>query len=248
MAQTYGKRLQPERNAKGSHGTGRIHALRPQEWANAVATDYWANFGDVTAVPADAIGDLDLYGWTTASYVTTIGDSAGFLDSDTLGTTGGADFNAAGDFLLSPAIFGDHAHATLVEKLLGFPPASLNMELFGRLAANANEEESGFGFVQDSTTGPFAKADLHALITSDGTNFSLESSAAVDPSVALDNTTAHLFRIQITSAGAEWFIDDVTQGSIALVAATYPAAWGASTKASTGTNDPVVQWVHIWYE
>lgn len=248
MAQRYGKRLQPERNAKGSHGTGRIHVLRPQEWGNAVATDYWANFGNIAAVAANAIGDLDLYGWTTASYPITMGSGADFLSSSDVGVTGGVDCNTAGDYLLSPAIFGDHAHATLIEKLLGYYPTSLNMELYGRLAANANEEESGFGFVQDGVTGPFAKADLHALITSDGTNFSLESSAAVDPSIGLDNTTAHLFRIQFTANGAEWWIDDVTQGSIALVADQWPAAWGISTKAATGTNDPVVKWVHLWYE
>ncbi len=88
-----------------------------------------------------------------------------------------------------------------------------------------------------------------ALITSDGTDFSLEGSGDLDAG-STDNLNPHLFKITVgpgTTDAIEWFIDGVSQGTMDSQANLWPVAWGAST-ASAGANDPVVSWVHIWYE
>lgn len=235
----------PSTNPRGQ--TNRVHALHPHDWAAAAATDYWANFGSVVGIPADAIGDPDLYGWLTTGYSHAVGSGADFMSSSDVGTTGGINLDAAGDYIVSPFIFGDYAHQQLVAGLLGYSPSKLNMECYARFAANNDEEETGFGFVEAGSAQPFVKAGLMALITSDGTNFSLESGAAADAG-STDNTTPHLFKIQVRSSAVEWWIDGTSQGTLALQTDLWPVAWGASTKAATGANDPVVSWVHIWYD
>jgi hypothetical protein len=224
----------------------RIHATHPHDWAEAAATDYWANFGNIVGIPGNAIGDLDLYGWVTSGFSHTVGSAADFLSSADVGTTGGVNFDAVSDHLRSPFIFGDYAHGQMVAGILGHDPTTLSMECYGRFAANNDEEETGFGFVEAGSAVPFVKAGLMALVTSDGTNFSLESGAAADAG-STDDTAAHLFKIVVGSASIEWFIDGTSQGTLALQTDLWPVAWGASTKAATGANDPVVSWVHIWY-
>ncbi len=228
----------------------RVHATNPQEWGNTAATDYWANFGNLDQIPANAIGDLDLYGWVTTAFSHLAGSGADFMSASPIadaGTTGGLNFATAGDYLTSPFIFGDYAHALMAGQILGKMPTSLNMECYARFAANANEEESGFGFVEAGAASPFVKAGLMALITSDGTNFSLESAAAVDAG-AVDDTNPHQWKIRFRGTTAEWWIDGTSQGTIAIQDDLWPVAWGVSTKAASGTNDPVISWVHIWYE
>ena len=224
----------------------RVHAYHPHDWAEAVATDYWANFGSVVGVPGNAIGDLDLYGWLTTGFSHTVGSAADFLSSSDVGTTGGINLDAVSDNIVSPFIFGDYANALLAGQILGHFPTSLNMECYARFAANNDEEETGFGFVEAGAARPFVKAGLMALITSDGTNFSLEGAGAADAGDT-DDTSAHQFKIRCKGTTAEWFIDGTSQGTIALQDDLWPVAWGASTKAATGATDPVVSWVHIWY-
>ena len=157
----------------------RVHATRPQDWGSAVATDYWANFGDLTLVPSDST-DLDLNGWVeTGTWVHLAGSAASFLDSTDVGVTGGAHIDTAGDAIRSPFIFGDYAHGLLAGQILGHFPTRLNMECYARFNADGgDDEDTGFGFVEAGAATPFVKAGLMALITSDGTNFSLESGAA----------------------------------------------------------------------
>ena len=93
------------------------------------------------------------------------------------------------------------------------------------------------------------KADEMAFISVDGTDFSLESGAAVAAGSTKD-TTPHLFKVTGTLGGSfAWSIDGTAQSnSLAIQANLSPFAWGAGTKASTGANDPVISWLHIWYE
>ena len=229
----------------------RVHALRPYDWAVTAATDYWATFGSVLGIPGGAgEEDLDLYGWVTSGFSHTVGSGADFLTSVDVGVTGGVNMNAANDFLLSPFIFGDFAHGEMVKGLLGHAPTRLNMECFARFAANADESASGFGFVEAGATGQFAEGDLLAFVTSDATNFTLVSGEPDTGAGSTDNTTAHLFKITInkgTTLAIDWFIDGVQQTSMDLQEDLWPAAFAINTEA-TGTNDPVVSWVHIWYE
>jgi len=170
------------------------------------------------------------------------------MSSADVGTTGGLNFDTAGDYIISPFIFGDYAHALLAGQILGYMPASLNMECYARFAANNDEEETGFGFLEAGVdAGALAKADLMAYITTDGTDFSLESGAAADAG-STDNIDPHQWKIRCKGTTAEWWIDGVSQGAIALQDDLWPVAWGAGTKAATGANDPVIAWTHIWYE
>jgi len=227
----------------------RVHAYHPHLWAEAVATDYWANFGNVAGIPGNAIGDLDLYGWVTTGFSHTVGSAADFMSSSDVGTTGGLNFDVAQDVIISPYIFGDYAHALMVGQILGRMPTSLNMECYARFAASADEASSGFGFIEaGSSPGPLADADLMALISTDGTNFQLGGVGATDLDTGdADDTAAHQWKIRCKGTTAEWWIDGTSQGTVALQDDLWPVAWAAGTEAA-GTTDPVVSWVHIWYE
>lgn len=225
----------------------RVHAYRPQDWGAFPATDYWANWGDLTFADA-AASDLVANGWLTSGFSQLASSGADFISSSDVGTTGGLNFDTASDYIISPFIFGDYAHALLAGQILGYMPTALNMECYARFAANNDEEETGFGFLEAGVdANALVKADLMAYITSDGTNFSLESAAAADAG-STDNTNPHQWKIQCTGTTAEWFIDGTSQGTIALQNDLWPVAWGAGTKAITGANDPVINWVHLWYE
>lgn len=228
----------------------RVHAYRPQDWGAAVATDYWANWGDLT-MGDTAASDLVANGWLTSGFSQLAGSGADFISNSPIadaGTTGGLNFATVSDYIISPFIFGDYAHALLAGQILGYMPTTLNMECYARFAAGADEEETGFGFLEAGTdANALVKADLMAYIAVDGTYFSLESGAAADAGSAKD-TNPHQFKIKCKGTTAEWRIDGTDQGSIALQADEWPVAWGAGTKAGSGTNDPVIAFVHIWYE
>ena len=228
----------------------RVHVTDPHLWAEAGGTDYWANFGNVAGIAADAIGDLDLYGWVTTGYGYLAGVDGSFLDSSGIGVIGGANFDVVSDHLISPFIFGSYAHGQVAKEILGHDPTTLTMECYARFAANADEEATGFGFSEQAAAVPQVKAGHMAFITSDGTNFSLESGAAAATSIDLDDTDPHLWKIVFTAGSAiTWYIDGVLQtNTLALQTDLFPMAWGAATKATDGTNDPVISWVHIWYE
>lgn len=227
----------------------RVHAYRPQDWGAFPATDYWANWADSTFADA-AASDLVANGWFTSGFSHLAGSGADFMSSSGVGVTGGLNFDASDDYCISPAIFGDYAHQLLAGQILGYMPTSLNMECYARFAVNNNEEATGFGFLEDGGAGAAAitKANTMAFLTSDGTNFSMESGAAAAASDSLDSTTAHQFRITCTGSTATLRIDGVEQGNtLALQAGQWPVPWGAGTTTG-GANDPVISFVHIWYE
>ena len=227
----------------------RVHVNRPQDWGSSAGTDFWAVFGDLTLVPADPT-DLVNFGWLEAgTWVHLAGTGADLLSGPGAGagTTGGAHIDTAGDAITSPFIFGDWVHQQMAAGILGYEPTKLVMECIARFNADGgDDEDTGWGFIEAGAATPAVKAGLMAFITSDGTNFSLESGAAADAGSA-DNQDEHLWRIEFTSAAIEWFIDGTSQGTLALQADLFPIAWAASVGGG-GTGDPVISWVHIWYE
>ena len=225
----------------------RVHITNPRDWGSSIGTDYWASFGDLTLVEADST-DLDLHGWLEAgTWVYLKGTGADLLTSSDIGTSGGAHMDTADDSLTSPFIFGDYAHALAVSGMLGYIPDTLNCEVYGRFTLNNDEETSGFGFVKGDAATVFAKDDLLAYFATNGTDFTLENaSAAADGST--DNTNAHQLRMVLQAGQAiDWYIDDTLQSNtLALLTDEFPVAFCIQA-ATGGTNDPVVEWVHIWY-
>ena len=112
---------------------------------------------------------------------------------------------------------------------------------------NTASDTTGFGWVEDGGSG-IVGADQIAYITSDGTNFLFKNDTVSDTSIAVADTNPHLFRIKVTSASIEWFIDDVSQGTIALKTDEWPASFGAGALATTGANFFHIGWAHIFYE
>jgi hypothetical protein len=116
--------------------------------------------------------DLADRGWGSGGFSHLAPSGADFLSNS--GTTGGFNFDTAGDFLISPYIFGDIGASTLYEDVMGSVPTKMTMEVYGRFGANADENATGFGFLEAGAgvTSP-ADADMMAFIGMGATNFEL---------------------------------------------------------------------------
>lgn len=230
-----------------------LHSVKTaQEWSSKVGLEYWAHFGpEAIGVSGDA-HELGDYGWAiTGTLADVTGSGADLLDPDDKGTPGGINIDTAGDALDSPSVFGDWQHGALVAELVGMRdlPTLLVCDWWGRFAANADEDASGVGFVEDGGTGAVANDHL-AAISIDGTNFQLRSDTAAVALAAMD-TSQHHFRIKLDQATglAYGYIDDMDEslGSIALKTDEFPAKFGAGVLATTGTNFPVISAVRVRY-
>ncbi|KKK95126.1 hypothetical protein LCGC14_2675960, partial [marine sediment metagenome] len=222
----------------------RVHVLNPKDWAHAAGTDFWLVCGSADMV-ATGSDDLAAFGWAATGFTFLGGIEADLLSTSDIGIMGGFNFDTASDLLDSPSVFGDYIHGQMVKSITGIAPTTLNMECYARFAANNDETASGFGFIQDGGS-PVIEADALAFIHTNGTNFKIRSSGVTD-SGAIDDTNVHLWKITMTAGGSvEWFIDGTTQGTLTLLNDQFPCSFGMGT-VSGGNNDPVVNWVHIWY-
>ena len=155
--------------------------------------------------------------------------------------------DTASDTVSSPFVFGDYAHLTMVEDILGYSPTTLSAEFFMRLTLNGDEVASGAGFFAAGSTSGFATTDSIACVCSGGTNFELQNLTPAEDSGSTDDQNGHVFKITITLGSTiEWWIDGTSQGTLALVTDSFPASFGVNTQAG-GTNDPVLAWAHVWY-
>ena len=228
----------------------RVHVWDPRDWAIGMGTDFWLGAAPSTAVLAGTAGAgqlLSEYGWTTTALAHVAGTAADFMSSTDLGIPPYIQFTAAEDLLLSPSIFGDYSHAHQAGQILGYFPTTLNMECYAAfLAEGSDEVSSAFGFVQAGASPiTAAAAGQFACVSSNATNFELNSSAAVDAGAVSENAW-HRWRITISSASSEWFIDGTSQGTIALVADVFPLRFGCGIVAA-GNNTIALGTVHIWY-
>lgn len=230
----------------GATPRGRVHITDPRDWGHSVGTDYWLLCNDVDMAAAGGM-DLVNYGWESDGFsFTAFAGDADFMSSSDKGTTGGFNFDTAEDTLLSPAMFGDWVHIQQVASILGASPTTLSCEFIMRLAAGNDEEGTGIGFWIGAATDPVTKAETEGVVTCDGTDFSLETSAAADAG-STKATTAHVFRVTLTFGSTmEWFIDGTSQGTAAITADKYPLKFGGGT-ANGGANDPVLASAHVWY-
>ena len=227
----------------------RVHITDPRVWNMSVGTDYWANFSDPLLVPAGA-NDLVNYGWLeNGTWVTVANTGADLLTSSDVGTVGGIHVDTADDAVTTPFIFGDYSHAVACNAILGYTPTKLNFECYARFSASNDEELSGFGWVENGATAAYAKTDWMALIAIDASKFSLESGAAAAQGDTAKDTVAHVFKV-ICEAGAtiEFYVDGTKQtNELALQTDLWPCAWVINA-GTGGSNDPVCNWLHIWYE
>lgn len=217
----------------GGGGMGVI--TNPRDWLDSAGYEFWlvAGSGDsVTASGATNLSGLDSYGWTTTALDVAIGNSGDFLSSgDT--TPVHIPFNASGDNLSSPTIFGDYSHGLVAAAFLGAMPTTLNVEIRAAWpTASANEDATYIGF-------PTA-----AAIYSNGTTFALSNGTATDGGAALD-AAWHTFKISINATNTEWFIDGSSQGTLTTRTDLWPR--GVTCTAST-TNRVNVAWIRVWYE
>lgn len=223
-----------------SHASGAMRVHTSQDFDNfdakTVATDFWGT---------PAISSWNVLGTPT--------DMAAAYTSDPFSKTDFADYpaidlnsNGDGIYCNSTPGFGTWAHARMVEGILGSLPTKLVYEQDAKWVTHtANETTSGLGFVVGGGS-PLTAANHVAFIYSNGTNFLLRSSGASDTGAA-DDGDWHKFKIVLDSAAvtAEWFIDGVTQGTIALLQDTFPVIVGASVFT---TNRIRVGWAHLYYE
>jgi len=224
----------------------REHVLRPQEWADSAGTDFWLVAGPGGMLTATTIQELADYGWTATALTFTAASGADFLSSADVGVPNTIDFGASGDLLKSPAIFGDYNHGLLAAQLLKKQPTKLVTECYAQFSvATANEPTSGFGLVEDGGT-PATAADHMAFISTNGTNFLCASGAASDTG-ALDDSLFHKFKtiVRNTDSLVEWYIDDVSQGMLAVQADEWPVSFGAHVLT---TNRLQLAWAHIYYD
>jgi hypothetical protein len=229
----------------GATPRARIHITDPKLWGSNAGSDFWWNCNNADQIAAGS-DDLVGHGWISTGGVYLAGSLADFGSSADVGTTGGFHMDTAGDTVASPQIFGDYLHMRMVQEILGYMPTTLNAEFYMRLSANNDEQASGAGFWEAGSTSAFAKADCMAVVASGGTNFELHSGAAEDSGSA-DSTNATLFKITVTTGSTiEWWINGTSQGTLALQTDLWPAMFGVNTQAA-GTNDPILNWAHVWY-
>lgn len=228
----------------------RVYVVDPREWAFAPGTDFLLGGGTTTAlITSGTAGQvLSEFGWTTTTLAYVAGSGADFASSSDPGVAPHFLLADASDLLASPAIFGSYNHVLWAARIMGYTPTSLNAEVWAAFTtASNNEPSTAFGFVEDGgSVITAASADQLACISSNGTNFILASGAASDAGAAID-TAWHLWKIKITSANCEWFIDGTSQGTIALEADEFPVSFEAGVVAA-GANDIALGNVRVWYE
>lgn len=242
----------------------RKHVNAGSRWAHEIGTDYWLQMTqgfDQAAAASTATGDeLAENGWVATSLVNTAGSGADFMSSADKGTPAHFLTNASADLLESPAMFGDYVHARAAADIAGMRdlPRFLIARFWGAMTVHSDDEvTSGWGFIEDG--GSVAtEADQMAFISSDGTNFQINSNAAATPdNFAADDALWHEFVIVLALAElrAYAFIDPTwrsgrpplgeSAGSVAITVDEFPVSFGFH--AST-TNRPALGLTHILYE
>lgn len=218
------------------------HVLSPQEWGNSAGLHYWAFFGNAGQLTAGNAHELSASGWTTTALSLGGGQTGDFLASADQDPPY-LDFGASGDLLQSPAIFGDYGVGQMWKQFLGADPTTINLEVYASFpVGSVSETTSAFGF---TTGAPATAANHRATIHSNGSNFRLRNNGGGDVGAAID-TGWHLFKIQLGPSVIEWWIDAVSQGTLAYDSSdVWPASFGCHTST---TNRIRISWLHAWPE
>lgn len=217
----------------------------PRQWLGSAGHEFWIIPGNADLFnPSSAtnLAGLDSYGWTTTSLVFAGSGTGDFMSSsdEDAQRVGG---DAAGDTLASPQIFGSYSHMEQASKLLGYTPTKLVAEFRAQMfVSSANETGTFIGFAVAGVTDITAAGGVAAIV-SDGTNYRLRSDNGNDAGAAID-TSIHTFKIEVTAATTEWFIDGVSQGTITTEADVWPCTF---IVRSGTTNRLVLMWARVYY-
>ena len=225
----------------------RVFVDDPRLWGSVFGTDYTLYAGTTTAhITGGTAGQvLSEFGWTTTALAYVAGSAADFGSSSDVGIPAHFLTDASGDKLQSPAVFGDDAHFDAAEAILGYRPTKLCMRVVAAFSvASANETNSGFGLVE-AGGGIQTADDAMGVVFSNATTFGFRSGAASDAGAAVDNAWHEWRAVFTVGSTAEWFIDDATQGTLAIQGDVWPCAFGVH---SLTTNRILFNSVHIWYE
>lgn len=256
LADENGNALEMLRFLMDNQATTRIH-VGGKYWLEP-ATDFWLTTSNqgiedvavgVATQPA-IIRTLNGFGWvTSASLVLGVTPAADFLSEADIGQ-GNAywDLDAASDQMCSPLVFGNISHLEVFRRVFGVVPTKLSAEWWAGYEVNTNNEPgSGVGF--NTVQGAFAAAAIR--IYSNGTNFVLDVGGTTDVGAAKD-LAIHKWKIVInkTTALVEWFMDGVSQGTVALAGSedSWPMNWQARVVAAGGNFFQVYLPIHAWYE
>ncbi len=237
-----------ELGATGGGGVGIV--TNPFEWQGAWGHDFRFNAGNAdlitTAAAANPSG-LSGHGWVATALSVTEGSSGDFLSSSDIDPTRIV-WNAASDSLVSPRIFGSYAHMLIAAESLGATPTKLCCEVFARFTGVAiGTTESFFGFAAPSTTDSVA-AGSAAVIATNSSVFYLKSDNGSDAAINAANTAWHRWRIEVGASTTEWFIDDVSQGTITTETDIWPTAFKAFAGTTGNRNDFDIAWFRVYYE
>lgn len=219
----------------------------PRYWHTNAGYEFQADFGNVDLITVlSATNDgLSGYGWATTSLVAVDGTAGDLLDAADVTPTHILT-DATGDTLASPRIFGSYSHALQASRFLGYMPTRLVMECYAAFTVNsAFENATFFGLAGPGTTAANGSGSCASVYANNGGgNFRLDSQSGGDNGATSD-TAWHKWKIVVDATNTEWFIDDVSQGTITTEADDWPCSF--KLIAST-TNRIALSWVRIYYE
>jgi len=230
----------------GAGGGGVGIVTNPFEWQGAWGHDFRFNAGNADLITTAAAGNpsgLSGHGWVATALSVTEGSSGDFLSSSDINPTRIV-WNAASDSLVSPRIFGSYDHMLIAAESLGATPTKLCCEVFAAWKNyNFGENTSWFGFAAPGTADSTA-AGAAACIAANTSVWYLKSDNGSDTATAAVDTAWHKWRIEVGASTTEWFIDDVSQGTIT----TETDIWPTSFKAFTSNNLFDIAWFRVYYE
>lgn len=227
-------------SANGAYGGGGLNGViqNPRDWQDSRGSEYHAQFGNqdlFAAAGGSNLAGLDGFGWVVTS-INSVVDVAGSADQQGVGDflsasdvdAVAANLNASLDDLRSPQIFGGYGGALGAAAFLGALPTVMTFECLARfVVSSANEVTSYLGFVKGGGSTDISAAGNGIAIVSDAVNFKLWAAAVSDLGAAVD-TLWHRWKI-VVGANVEWYIDDVSQGTVALPTDVFPMCVGFKT-------------------
>lgn len=216
----------------------------PRLWMASAGYEFWFNAGhaDIVATMSASNDGLSGYGWTTTSLTVTEGSAGDFLSAADVDPTRVAT-DASTDLLTSPRIFGSYDHGLVASRFLGYMPTKLNAEFYAAFTTNSATELGTFiGFTGPAVTSADGTNSV-AAINIGASNFLLTSDTGSDTGAAKD-TSWHKFRITVDATNVEWFIDDVSQGTISTLTDIWPTCF---KMIATTTNRIALSWLRVYY-